>query len=112
MNVTTEEAFRRLTIGGPEFLERAVAGPVPGPAWSCLDPRTRSLMRIAALIAVDAPPSSYRLPVSEAQLAGATLDDLLGVLLAVAETVGSARVIAAAPRLATAAGYDVEAALG
>ena len=40
-----------------------------------------------------------------------TLDDLLAVLLAVAGEVGSARVVSAAPRIALAAGYDVEAAL-
>jgi hypothetical protein len=38
-------------------------------------------------------------------------DDLVAVLVAVAGMVGSARVIAAAPRIALAAGYDVEAAL-
>ena len=35
----------------------------------------------------------------------------MGVLAAVSDTVGSARVVAAAPAIALAAGYDVEAAL-
>ena len=42
---------------------------------------------------------------------GADLEDLLAVLLAVAEQVGYPRVIGAAPRIAMAAGYDVEADL-
>ncbi len=41
----------------------------------------------------------------------AELDDLLAVLTAVAGPVGSARVISTAPRIALAAGYDVEEAL-
>jgi hypothetical protein len=63
------------------------------------------------LVALDAPPSSFRIAVDAAQMAGAQLDDLLAVLTAVAGPVGSARVISTAPRIALAAGYDVEAAL-
>jgi hypothetical protein len=76
-----------------------------------LDCRTESLLRVATLIAIDAPPASYRSTVDAARQAGASLDDLLAVLVAVAEQVGSARVASAAPRIALAAGYDVEAAL-
>jgi len=43
--------------------------------------------------------------------AGATLDDLLATLVAVAGSVGSPRVVSAAPRIALAAGYDIDAAL-
>jgi hypothetical protein len=43
--------------------------------------------------------------------AGATLDDLLAALIAVAGSVGTPRVVSAAPRIALAAGYDVDAAL-
>ena len=39
------------------------------------------------------------------------MEDLFAVLVAIADDVGSARVISAAPRIALAAGYDVEAAL-
>jgi hypothetical protein len=49
--------------------------------------------------------------VEEAQRLGARQEDLLATLLAVAGIVGSARVVSAAPRIALAAGYDVEAAL-
>ncbi len=102
--VTAEESFRRLTIGEPNLIESlAVDGP--------LDARTEALLRISALIAIDAPVSSYRSAVEAAGRAGARMEDLLAVLVAVAGTVGSARVVSAAPRLALAAGYDVEAAL-
>ena len=41
--------------------------------------------------------------------AGATYDEIVGTLIAVMPIVGIARVVAAAPNLALAVGYDVEA---
>jgi alkylhydroperoxidase/carboxymuconolactone decarboxylase family protein YurZ len=76
-----------------------------------LDDRTESLIRVVTLIPIDAPQSSYHAAVEAAMRAGATLDDLLGALVAVAPAVGSPRVVSAAPRIALAAGYDVDAAL-
>jgi alkylhydroperoxidase/carboxymuconolactone decarboxylase family protein YurZ len=105
MTISAEEAFRRLTIGESGSIESL------GGLGQPLDARTEALLRIGALIAVDAPASAYRSEVEAATRAGARMDDLLAVLLAVAGTVGSARVFAAAPRLALAAGYDAEAAL-
>src|SRR3954454_6038733 len=108
---TVQEAFRLLTIGDPGFVA-AVANrdggsqPVPH-----MDARTDALLRIAALVALDASVSSYRSAVCAAQIAGARLEDLFAVLVAIADDVGSARVIAAAPRIALVAGYDVEADL-
>jgi hypothetical protein len=43
--------------------------------------------------------------------AGATEDEIAGVLLAIAPATGLSRIVAAAPELATALGYDVTAAL-
>ena len=40
--------------------------------------------------------------------AGAEDDDIVEVLVTVAAVVGSARIVAAAPRLALAIGYDIE----
>ena len=108
---SVEEAFRRLTIGDAVLISE-MGNPADRPLDTMrLDARTETLLRIGALVALDAPPSSYRAAVNEAQVAGARLEDLLAVLMAVAASVGSARVISAAPRIALAAGYDVEAAL-
>lgn len=111
MTAAAEQALRRLTLGDPRLLAgladpARLAGALPRP-----DPRTEALLTVAALVAVDAPASSYRGPVDAALRWGATLDDLVGVVAAVAATVGSARVVSAAPRIALAAGYDVDAAL-
>jgi len=108
---SVEEAFRRLTIGDPEFVLAVVDRDRRTRAVPRLDARTEALLRFAALVAVDAPPSAYRSAVAAAQIAGARLEDLFAVLVAIADDVGSARVISAAPRVALAAGYDVEAAL-
>jgi alkylhydroperoxidase/carboxymuconolactone decarboxylase family protein YurZ len=43
--------------------------------------------------------------------AGATEDEIADVLLAIAPVTGLSRIVAAAPELATALGYDVTAAL-
>ena len=108
---SVEEAFRRLTIGDAVLISE-MGNPADRPLDTMrLDARTETLLRLGALVALDAPPSSYRAAVNEAQVAGARLEDLLAVLMAVAASVGSARVISAAPRIALAAGYDVEAAL-
>jgi alkylhydroperoxidase/carboxymuconolactone decarboxylase family protein YurZ len=111
MALSAEDAFRRLTIGEPGFLFSLVDEASEDGGHHALDCRTESLLRVATLIAIDAGPASYRSAVDGARQAGASLDDLLAVLVAVADQVGSARVASAAPRIAIAAGYDVEVAL-
>ena len=106
-----EETFRRLAIGDQALLARIADPSAAMEGDRALDDLTAALLRIGALVALDAPESSYRSAVDAAERAGARLDDLLAVLLAVAGSVGSARIVSAAPRLAMAAGYDVEADL-
>ncbi len=48
---------------------------------------------------------------ARALAAGATQDEVADVLLAIAPVAGLGRVVSAAPNVATALGYDVEAAL-
>ena len=103
--------LRRLTIGDPALMT-ALAGVGNAAADPRrLDDRSEALLQIGALVALDAPQSSYQAAVGAAQRAGAELGDVLAALIAVAGAVGSARVVAAAPKIALAAGYDIEAAL-
>ena len=74
---------------------------------SGLDARTFSLVKIAALIAVDAPPVSYLWQVANALDSGATPQDLLGVLRAVTPHVGGPRAMAAAPEILVALGLEL-----
>ena len=57
------------------------------------------------MVAVGAATASLRHTVELALKAGATEDEIVGVLVAVAPTVGLARVVDTAPKLATAIGY-------
>ena len=61
---STEDPFRRLTIPDPGLL--AVIAGIDDRRLDMprLDERTESLLRIGALIALDAPPSSYRTAVA------------------------------------------------
>ncbi|MFZ0013976.1 MAG: carboxymuconolactone decarboxylase family protein [Acidimicrobiia bacterium] len=75
-----------------------------------LDSRTRALVSIGAAVCMDAPTKTFRSLVDAGLEAGATTEEVVGALLAVAPTAGGPRVVAAAPRIALALGYDVEAA--
>jgi 4-carboxymuconolactone decarboxylase len=76
-----------------------------------LDPRTLALVQLAALIAVGGEVPSYGAHADAAVGAGATSDEIVDVLVALVPIVGLPRVVAAAPRLAMALGYDTEDAL-
>jgi alkylhydroperoxidase/carboxymuconolactone decarboxylase family protein YurZ len=69
-----------------------------------LDPRSFALVKIAALMALDAPPASYMWQVGNALEVGATPEDLIGVLLAITPQIGGPRAVAAAPELMVALG--------
>lgn len=80
-------------------------------AWLApeLDNRTLALVRLAALVAVGAEVPSYGAAADAAVDAGATAAEVVDVLVGVLPVVGAARVVAAAPRLAMALGYDMDA---
>ena len=73
-----------------------------------LDDKTRALVRLGALLSLGAATVSCRSTVELARAAGATDEELVGVLLAVGPAVGAARLVTAAPMLALAIDYDVE----
>ena len=78
---------------------------------SGLDARTHAIIRLGALLALDAPAVSYQWNVDEAFGAGVTPDEIVGCLIATAPIVGIPRVVSAAPELAAMIGYDIDAAL-
>lgn len=73
-----------------------------------LSSKVELLVRIAALLAVGAATPSLREAVGGATAAGATTTEIVGVLVSVGPTIGLASVVASAPRLALAIGYDLE----
>jgi len=60
-----------------------------------LDARTIMLVRLAALVAVGAPPASYALNVQTAADVGIDAEEMRGLLAAIAPIVGGPRVVAA-----------------
>lgn len=75
---------------------------------STLDPESMMLVRIAALVAVDAPPASYLMNLRAAGDMGVSADQVQGVLAAVAPIVGTARVASAAGKMVRALGLGEE----
>ena len=72
-----------------------------------LEAREHMLVRLAALVAVDAPAASYLLNLGTAVEMGVTSEDVQGVLVAVAPIVGTPRVASAAGRITKALGFVI-----
>ena len=100
----TRTALAELALGDPELLGEGLEMRAQMQRQSGLDPRTFALVKVAALIALDAPPASYLWQVGNALDDGATPEDLIGVLRAVAPQVGGPKTVAAAPELMVALG--------
>ena len=79
-------------------------------AASSLDPGSLMLVRLAALVAVDAPPSSYLLNLEAAGEVGLDAESVRGVLAAVAPIVGTARVASATGQIVKALSVAIEIA--
>jgi len=102
-----ERLLRLLSVNNEESLERALAGQSADQLPSALSPKVDLLVRLGALLALGAPIAPLRAIVERALAAGATEDEIADVLVTVAPTVGLARVVSSAPRLAIALGYDI-----
>jgi alkylhydroperoxidase/carboxymuconolactone decarboxylase family protein YurZ len=79
-------------------------------AASGLDGRTLMLVRIAALVAVDAPPVSYVTNLEAASEFGLDAEGLRGVLAAIAPIVGTARIASATGKIVQALEVEIEIA--
>jgi alkylhydroperoxidase/carboxymuconolactone decarboxylase family protein YurZ len=105
-----EQTLQRLAVSDDRLLASLLAQTDADVAANHRDAQLRALCRLAALIACEATPSSYQSVVDAALAAGASVDEIIDVLIAVAGRVGSTRVVAAAPRLARVVGDDVDEA--
>ncbi len=108
---SAEEELRRLAANDERQIATVMAPPSVARAAHRLDPRTEALARLSALIAVDAAPVSLERAVSDAIAQGASSWDIVTLLEVIAPSVGYPRVVAAAPALAAALGYDIDQAL-
>ena len=79
-------------------------------AHNSLASRELMLVRVAALIAVGAPPASYLANAAAAADSGVTADDIQAVMIGVAPLVGTARVVAAGGNILRALGFAIAVA--
>jgi alkylhydroperoxidase/carboxymuconolactone decarboxylase family protein YurZ len=100
----TKEALTGLSLGDPDLLAEGLEMRAEWKDRSGLSARSYALVKIAALIALDAPPASYIWQVSAALDEGVLPSDILGVLVAIAPQVGGPRIVAAAPEIMLALG--------
>ena len=109
--LTTPQAamYRGLAHGDDALLTSLFADGAR--SWEGLDERVSSLARLAVLIGIRADESAFQREVRQAIHAGATPDQITALLAAVARVAGSALLMSAAPKLALALGYDVDAGL-
>ena len=73
-----------------------------------LDDQPMMLVRIAALVAVDAPVFSYRMNLEAAAEVGIDVDAIRGVLTAIAPIVGTTRIVSATEKIGEALELELE----
>jgi 4-carboxymuconolactone decarboxylase len=109
-----EEQLRRLALHDEDGIRTVLAMSLErdlGGDQACrLTPKAHALVRLAAMLALGAAPVSYQWGVGAALDAGATTEEIIGTLIAVAPISGIARVVQATPDVALPIGYDLDAA--
>ena len=109
-----EEQLRRLALHDEDAFESVLAmslhGDVGDDETCRLSAKTQALVRLAAMLALGAAPVSYQWTVGAALDAGATAEEIIGTMIAVAPISGIARVVQATPDVALPIGYDLDAA--
>jgi alkylhydroperoxidase/carboxymuconolactone decarboxylase family protein YurZ len=109
--VRFQEILRKLALIDEGFVEDHARLGLDLSAASALDPRTAALLQLGACVAAGAPAVCMEWSAGRALAAGASENEIAEVLLAIAPVAGLGRVVCAAPEVATALGYDIEAAL-
>ncbi len=103
-----EELLRRLALNDERSIASVLTGGPGAGTGTPLNPKVDALVRLGALLAVEATTTSLRPTVELASSLGATEDEIVAVLVAVGPAVGLARLVTTAPRLAVAIGYDLD----
>ena len=90
------DSLNQIASGDAPVLESLLAMNLDALERSGLDAETYLLVRLATLVAIDAPPVSYGVTLMAAADTELTVEKAQSVLIAIAPIVGSARVTAAA----------------
>jgi alkylhydroperoxidase/carboxymuconolactone decarboxylase family protein YurZ len=109
--VRFQETLRRLAMIDEGFVTDEAGLGFGLVKSSVLDPQTAALLQLAVLVAMGSPAVCLEWSTGRALAGGATEDEIADVLLAIAPVAGLGRIVAAAPEVAMALGYDITAAL-
>jgi alkylhydroperoxidase/carboxymuconolactone decarboxylase family protein YurZ len=104
-----QETLRRLAIFDEGFVEAGFG--IELDQTSALDAKTAALLQVAVSVAVGSSAVCLQWSTARALAAGATQDQITDVLIAIVPVAGLGRIVSAAPEVATALGYDIDAAL-
>jgi alkylhydroperoxidase/carboxymuconolactone decarboxylase family protein YurZ len=109
--VSSQEVLRRLAIIDEHQVEDQAGLSLALPTAGLLDPKTAALVQMGVLVAIGSPAVCLEWATTRALAAGATEDEITGVLLAIGPAAGLGRVAGAVRDVAAALGYDIDAAL-
>jgi 4-carboxymuconolactone decarboxylase len=109
--VRFQETLRKLAMIDEGFVEDQAGLGLGLAKTSALDLKTAALLQMGVSVAIGSPAVCLEWSTTRALAAGATEEEIADVLLAIAPVAGLGRVVAAAPEVAIALGYDVAAAL-
>jgi len=98
VDAAIKEVLQSIVPGESPVVDSVVRMHAENQEQSGLDDRTYILVRIAALVALDASVASYLVNFTIADAVGITADDVRGVLIALGPVVGSARVLSGADK--------------
>ena len=107
---THEESLRRLVLHDERCIQSMLGIHLNNNEAAGLDPKSQALVCLGGLVAMGAAPTSYHWAAAAALDAGASAEEVVGALVAVAPICGLARVISATPEVALAIGYDLDQA--
>ncbi len=107
-----EDLLRRLAFNDEKVLSMVLTRRLGDRGETSLHPQVEILVQLAALLALGAATPLLRETVAQALAEGVTTGEIVGVLVAVGPAIGLASVVATAPRLAMAIGYDLENGYG
>jgi AhpD family alkylhydroperoxidase len=107
--VRFQETLRKLAMIDEAFVEGQAGLGLGLTGTPALDPKTTALIQLGASVGIGSPGVCLEWSTTRALAAGATDEEIADALLVIAPVAGLGRVVAAAPDVATALGYDIAA---
>jgi alkylhydroperoxidase/carboxymuconolactone decarboxylase family protein YurZ len=104
-----QETLRRLAIFDEGFVGAGFGLDLAG--TPALDAKTTALLQVAVSVAIGSSEVCLQWSAGRALAAGATKDEITDVLSVIIPVAGLGRIVSAAPGVATALEYDIDAAL-